>query len=172
MLRKENEDNRLNELSDFYNELDKAIGRIEKYHKDKMNCSKGCKDCCIDGITVFEIEAFYIKYFNKTLKYVIPASKEGCCFRDENNECIIYETRPYVCRTQGLPLRWIDDSGNEAVEMRDICPLNEKQIIVESLPQQQVWQIGPFESKLAALQYKYGKGKMKRVELKTLFKGS
>lgn len=163
--------NLLNELSDFYKELDKAINRIEKYHKDNMNCGKGCKDCCIDGITVFEVEAKYIKHYNPALKNFRRVTKTGCLFLDEKNECIIYETRPYVCRTQGLPLRWIDDSGNEAVEMRDICPLNEKQINVESLPQKQVWYIGPFESKLASLQFKYGKGKMKRVELKTLFKG-
>lgn len=165
----------LDELTAFYKKLDATISKIEKHHKKKLNCGKGCKDCCIDGITVFEVEAFYIKHYNKTLGKFKPVLKDDacCCFLNEVNECIIYETRPYVCRTQGLPLRWLDElETGEIIEMRDICPLNEKSIKVESLPQKQVWRIGPFEEKLASLQFKYRKSRMKRVTLKSLLKHS
>jgi len=58
--------------------------------------------------------------------------------------------------------------NRETIEKRDICLLNKKQIKAKLLPQKQVWEIGPFEEKLASLQFKYRKGKMKRVELKSL----
>jgi Fe-S-cluster containining protein len=68
-------------------------------------------------------------------------------------ECRVYAHRPYVCRTQGLPLRVLlegegegeqNESGDESVpkEHRDICPLNADKLDVKALPADQCWTIG------------------------------
>ena len=67
-------------------------------------------------------------------------------FLAEDGSCRIYAHRPYVCRTQGLPLRWIDeDPDGQVVEMHDICPLNEPGPAIETLPTEECWTLGPFE---------------------------
>lgn len=95
-----------------------------------------------------------------------------CAFLDKNDACRIYENRPYVCRTQGLPLRWFDEIEDELVELRDICPLNEEGVPVENLEEEKCWTIGEFESKLAELQKEFGQGKNKRIKLRKLFKSN
>jgi hypothetical protein len=89
---------------------------------------------------------------------------------DAEGACRIYDHRPYVCRSQGLPLRWLDETpdGRE-VEMRDICPLNDIEQDLEILPSDQCWQIGPFEEVLANIQTYVGQGELTRVKLRDLW---
>jgi hypothetical protein len=90
---------------------------------------------------------------------------------DGQGACRVYSRRPYVCRTQGLPLRWFaeDDSGS-MVEYRDICPLNDDPgAPVEELQHCDCWSIGPFEQRLATLQREFAAGEMGRIELRSLF---
>lgn len=158
-------------LEKFYDELTILTSNLELIHKHRLKCTTGCSSCCIDDVTVFEIEAVYIKQHNETLlKSKSPYSKGACAFLDKNGACRIYPTRPYVCRTQGLPLRWIDELKNGTlVEMRDICPENENGTPVESLREEECWRLGLFEKKLATFQFQTYKGKMKRVTLRSLF---
>jgi hypothetical protein len=53
--------------------------------------------------------------------------------------------------------------------MRDICSLNESGIPVEELDREACWTIGPFEEKLALLQWQIDQGQMKRLALRDLF---
>ncbi|HEX7511103.1 MAG TPA: YkgJ family cysteine cluster protein, partial [Chitinivibrionales bacterium] len=104
------------------------------------------------------------------LKNNSPHPAGACAFLDEQGACRIYKARPYVCRTQGLPLHWLEQTeAGQTVAMRDICPLNETQITLEQLPDELCWHIGPFEEKLALLQYALEKNSMKRVQLRDLF---
>jgi hypothetical protein len=54
-----------------------------------------------------------------------------------------------------LPLRWrtTGESGSEAVEMRDICPLNEPLLVTPllDLAPQDCWELGEYEGRLATL---------------------
>ncbi len=157
-------------LKEFYAEVKRQTVRLEKIHAERLNCKKGCSACCVDDITVFEVEAENIKQNHiALLKREKPQKKGVCAFLDKNNACRIYENRPYVCRTQGLPFRWFDEIEDQFVELRDICPLNEEGEPIESLEEEKCWTIGEFEAKLAELQKEFGKGKMKRVRLRDLF---
>jgi hypothetical protein len=80
----------------------------------------------------------------------IPHAPGACAFLDAEGCCRVYDERPYVCRTQGLPLRWIEeDNGGSPVEARDICPLNdERGPPLEELAADAMWSIGPFEARL------------------------
>ncbi len=94
-----------------------------------------------------------------------------CAFLDAEGGCRIYAERPYVCRTQGLPLRWLEPQGDLTVELRDICPLNDQDLEldpIESLNAEVCWTIGPFEDRLAALQVS-SPGSAQRTFLRDLF---
>jgi hypothetical protein len=55
------------------------------------------------------------------------------------------------------------------VEMRDICPLNETDELIEKLPEEHCWSIGPFEERMARLQVNLD-GRLGRVPLRKLFR--
>ena len=160
------------ELLKFYADVDAAAKRLADVHADRLKCAKGCSSCCVDGITVFEIEADNIKARHADLLSEGAPHPEGACaFLDSEGACRIYENRPYVCRTQGLPLRWIEEEAKTFDEYRDICPLNDiPDEPLEDLPENECWTIGDFEGRLATLQISRSNGEPKRVHLRTLFK--
>jgi Uncharacterised protein family (UPF0153). len=164
-------DKNLLAISNLHKTIDRLVNDLSQENASRLHCKKGCHDCCIDDLSVFEIEAFNIRHFNEALlKTGIPHQKGLCAFLDKNGACRIYNQRPYVCRTQGLPLHWIEEQKNGTmVAMRDICPINDPGIPVEDLPEDLCWKIGPFEEQLARLQYDIDKCDTLRVKLRDLF---
>ena len=155
----------------FHAAVDEVAKPIAERHGDRLRCRVGCHDCCADGITVFEIEADRIvARHEELLEHGEPHAEGACAFLDGEGRCRIYEERPYVCRTQGLPLRWIeDDDDGGAYESRDICPLNDEGPPLEELESEACWSIGPFEAKLAERQHAEDGGQGRRVALRELF---
>jgi len=159
-------------LIEFHRLVDEAVAELEAKHIARLRCGSGCSDCCVDGVSVFEIEADRIRRHCGDLLRAGRAGPEGACaFLDSEGACRAYAHRPYVCRTQGLPLRWIEEiEPGEVAELRDICPLNDAgDPPLEALPKERCWTIGPCEERLAALQAAADGGEMRRVELRALF---
>jgi len=127
-------------------------------HAERLRCARGCHGCCVDDLTVFQIEADRIRAHHAELLATGAPHPEGACaFLDAEGACRIYAHRPYVCRTQGLPLRWIDEVEGELAELRDICPLNEPGEPIEELPEDACWELGPIEERLAATELEEGR---------------
>jgi uncharacterized protein len=150
-------------------QVDERSRRIVKTLGRDMRCGPGCIDCCRDDLTVFEIEALRIRQDYPHVLRQSPAPKGRCAFLSVDDRCRIYDARPYVCRTQGLPLRWLDESDDGWVEYRDICPQNDADPPVETLDKDHCFEIGPAEETLRELQMELSKGDMTRVELRKLF---
>lgn len=163
----------IRELREFYVRVDEASEFMNGIHARRLQCSLGCSSCCQDGIAIFAIEAENIRSQHQDLLARGEPHPDGACaFLDDDGACRIYEDRPYVCRTQGYPLRWLEERDDgTSQEMRDICPLNEHGEPVVELPAEQCWTIGRFEGQLALLQYRFGHGSMDRVPLRDLFSG-
>lgn len=154
----------------IHREVDERARALAVLHRDRLLCRRGCCACCVDEITVFEVEADRIRRHHADLLATgDPHPPGACAFLDGPGACRVFEDRPYVCRTQGLPLRWMDvgPEGQE-VELRDICPLNVPGPAIEELPADACWEIGPIETRLAALQAKRDGGPI-RVRLRDLF---
>ncbi len=126
----------------------------------------------MDDLTVFDVEATEIRRQHAVLLATgTPHTEGSCAFLDDEGACRIYEERPYVCRTQGLPLRWIESNDGEdatAIELRDICPLNENDEPIETIAAADCWTLGPVEERLALLQFDEP-DRSKRVRLRSLF---
>ena len=143
----------------LHDEVDRRAAALAAKHAAKMACARGCSGCCVDGLTVFEVEAERIRRGAAALLASADPHPPGrCAFLGTEGECRIYALRPYVCRTQGLPLRWIEDE----TDYRDICELND--VPVETLDPEDCWTIGEFEERLAQMQ-RDGR----RVALRDLF---
>lgn len=158
-----------NSVGDLHQELDSLVSQVESIHGTTLKCRQKCTDCCIDDVTIFSVEAEWI---SQGFPDGIPGNvhtRGACAFLDQRGLCRIYERRPYVCKTQGLPLRWIEESGSdEYVERRDICELNEDSVDILGLTEDQCWTIGPFEGRLATLQVQATHGDLQRVSLREL----
>lgn len=157
-------------MEEFYQIIDRQTARLAARHRARLNCRAGCSACCVDDLTVFEIEADNIRRkYAHLLENASPHSHGKCAFLDEAGACRIYEARPYVCRTQGLPLRWLEEIEDEVYELRDICPLNEAGEAVEELDADDCWSIGEREAELSEMQFKKDNGEMRRIRLRDLF---
>jgi Fe-S-cluster containining protein len=94
----------------------------------RITCSEGCSDCCT-AITLFPVEAAALEAAlqalpedrrSAILRHVAEhAGGERCPLLD-HHRCLLYDARPIICRTHGLPI--IYDEGDHRTT--DCCPLN------------------------------------------------
>lgn len=151
--------------------VDELVAPLATRHAARLRCRQGCADCCVDGLTVFEVEAARITAHAPEVLTQAPGPAGACAFLDGEGACRIYAHRPYVCRTQGLPLRWVEERRGRVVERRDICPLNAEGEPIERLHKDDCWPLGLVEARLAGLQDLVDGGAGRRVALRDLFAG-
>lgn len=163
-------------LEALHRQVDGLADAVARSLAGHLVCGRGCSGCCQDGLTVFAVEAELIRARCGDLLREEPAGPAGgCAFLAADGACRVYPWRPYVCRTQGLPLRWFSgDPGSE--EGRDICPLNLEtfpggRADLVALPAESCWTMGPWEGRLASLQAEAsGCFVSERVPLRSLFR--
>lgn len=151
--------------------VDQLVAPLAQRHRARMQCRAGCSSCCVDELSVFAIEAAVIVRHHATLLSTeAPHPVGGCAFLGSEGQCRIYAHRPYVCRTQGLPLRWISatEHERELSELRDICELNENDEPLEDIARDDCWTLGPVEDRLHTMQDAVEPGV--RVKLRELFR--
>lgn len=109
---------------------------------DRMACRKGCSSCC-RPLTLFPVEAFALLRAVESLtdqERIGLGSRldpeRGDCPFLVDDACIVYESRPIICRTHGYPLT-VRDGERRVV---DHCPLNFRG--VETLPGECVLDLG------------------------------
>lgn len=162
----------LQKLGRLHSRVDAESQRLAARHEERLQCGKGCAACCVDDLTVFTVEADRIRHHCGEVLRQKPHPVGACAFLDQQGACRIYPYRPYVCRTQGLPLRWLEqdeEDPSQWLEYRDICPLNEEGPPLETLAEESCWTLGPVEAELVACQKIHGNSTMTRVSLRELF---
>lgn len=102
-------------------DIDAMIHKLtESRFQAIMRCKPGCADCCVQ-FSVLPLEAALVAEFLNTQTPEISRCREKCLLLSDDL-CQVYEVRPVICRTQGLPLAYIDEAAG-AVEV-SACPLN------------------------------------------------
>lgn len=90
-----------------------------------LHCRPGCADCCV-AFSVFPLEAAIIAARAADLVAGLtaaqPAPAPDVCVLLENGRCRIYPFRPIICRSQGLPLAYVDEE-RQSVEV-SACLIN------------------------------------------------
>ena len=161
----------LEKLLQLHAEVDGDAENLARRHGSRLQCRKGCSPCCLDHLTVFAVEAERIRQEQGTLLRTGSAHPVGACaFLDETGACRIYASRPYVCRTQGLPLLAYEETQEgELLEIRDICELNRPGPALASLEEEDFWLLGRVELELSRLQREFSGGDEERVSLRSLW---
>ncbi len=94
----------------------------------QITCSAGCSSCCT-SITVFPVEAAAMREALEKLpgpqadeirRYVSGHAGDERCPLLLHHHCLLYEARPIICRTHGLPIIYTEDGQRTS----DCCPLN------------------------------------------------
>ena len=122
--------------------VDAFEAAVRTRRASSMACRAGCSACCHAELAVCDVEAALVREGLAALDAEARARlgarverHDGrCVLLEADGRCAIYEARPLVCRTQGLPLRYPDDVIPEAAIMArgkgarggalTWCPLN------------------------------------------------
>ena len=116
--------------------LDDHARRIAADYRAHMKCRKGCDGCCqhlslswVEGFALFDA----LRKSPKPIADIIhrKAAQAGAdleCPLLEGHTCLLYDARPVICRTHGLPLMNEEKGGREV----HYCPENFRDL--ETLP--------------------------------------
>jgi Fe-S-cluster containining protein len=118
-------------LNNYYRllaKIDERCNEIYAAYQQHIVCQKGCCTCC-RLMSVFAVEAAAVSLALSRLPHETllrlrqnadthPDSE--ICPLLEKGACAVYESRPVICRTHGLPILVLQNGRHEA----DFCPLN------------------------------------------------
>jgi uncharacterized protein len=117
-------------------QVEKLTGKLNERYRTHLQCRAECSGCCHHHLSVFPVEAATI---TSAIQALPQATRERIHQQAEavkksearlenvvcpllvDDHCSIYEARPLICRTQGLPLLFEAEDGQQEV---DFCPLN------------------------------------------------
>ncbi len=102
----------MSRLAELTAKIDAFFARVEARHGDDMQCRTGCSDCCHVRLSITQVEADAIRALVESW----PAERraalanpggpaEHCAALDVTGRCRIYDARPVVCRSHGVPIR-------------------------------------------------------------------
>jgi Fe-S-cluster containining protein len=152
----------------FIEEVDRLASRLSARYARHLVCRAGCSGCCHHHLSVFSVEAAAVSDAVKALPdetrrrvaeqacQVEEAERRGtdiACPLLVDERCAIYESRPLICRTQGLPLMYEAADGEQEV---DFCPLNfTAPNAVDDLDEAQLVPLDALNLKLALINLQY-----------------
>ena len=92
------------QLLQLHDEIDRQATTIAERNRDRIQCRRGCCSCCVDDLTVFEIEASRItRAHTALLRDGTPHPPGACAFLDGDGACRIYADRPYTLLQRNRP---------------------------------------------------------------------
>jgi len=111
-----------NEYRSLIEDVERRAARLSSRLHEHMRCAAGCAACC-RRFSVAPLEAALIgEQWQPVSAASPPENRDDSCGFLIENLCSIYECRPLICRTQGLPIAYIDEI-NERIDV-SVCPLN------------------------------------------------
>jgi len=95
-------------------DIEAFCNQLTQVHVNSLECKKGCCTCCVN-LSVYPVEFHALKQIaeNKNeLKNISWDDNESCGFL-KNNKCQMYEIRPIICMTHGLPILFLEEESNK-----------------------------------------------------------
>lgn len=142
----------LRNLRALRHKVDHHAARVERDQAPHFACRRGCDGCCQTERTVSDVEYHALRDAIADL----PESERSRLSTDTDHcsllldgACAVYEERPLICRSHGLPL---------VMEGQlDVCPLNFTDASLEELPLDQVLNVDSVTAVLVAVNALYCK---------------
>lgn len=133
--------------------VDALCNAIKASLGEQITCSAGCSSCCT-SVTVFPVEASAMRVALKSLperqaeeiiRHVSEHAEDERCPLLLHHRCLLYEARPIICRTHGLPIIYTTDGHCSS----DCCPHNLTE--TESIPGSSVVDLDKLNTLLVAV---------------------
>lgn len=132
--------------------VDQLCGKITTEFAEEIVCRAGCSGCC-RHLALFPVEAVNLARAVGSLPAEVKSllagrlewPESGSCPLLQEERCLVYEDRPVICRTHGLPLL----AAVDGLETIDCCPENFR--TAESLPGSAVINLEILNSTLVAI---------------------
>ncbi|MCU0658155.1 MAG: YkgJ family cysteine cluster protein [Polyangiaceae bacterium] len=115
----------LDRLRQLAARVDAFFAAVHSRHGASMQCSSGCHDCCLPGLSCTPVEAAALRLALRSLpaearealrlRALAPPS-DRCILLDLQGRCVAYEARPLICRSHGVPVRVRDRRGLPLVD--------------------------------------------------------
>ena len=141
---------------------------IKERFRQTLNCRPGCAECCTN-FSILPLEAALVKERLKQFEPVEGKEDNNCALLADNC-CTIYDVRPIICRTQGLPIAYIDE-GSSCIEV-SACHLNFPDD--HQFEQEDLLFMDQFNSRLVELNIQYclavGLASQQRIAIADLYK--
>lgn len=132
------------------NKIDNLTNNLAESHAGHMECKKGCDMCCMD-YSIFPIEFHSIVNDMNSIELAPKISsdkKENICLFLIKHVCSIYQQRPIICRTHGLPLLFMNDNSDWELSA---CELNFTEFNFEEFTLENTFPQDKYNSKLFLL---------------------
>ena len=142
----------LRNLRALRHKVDEHSRRVTGQHAAAFACRRGCDGCCQTerGVSDVEFRALEeaVARLGEEERSRLRAQREAeHCTLLLDGVCAVYEERPLICRSHGLPL---------VMEGRlDVCPLNFVDLGLESLPLSDVLNVDSVTAVLVAVNALY-----------------
>lgn len=141
---------------EFLLKVGNLVNELVNQYQEEINCKINCCDCCNNLINISIIEASYLRMGfdissdeikNKILENIsnlndliehesLPKTNIVCPLLFKQ-KCLLYEYRPVVCRTFGLPM--IDEkTGKIATCHKNFVSLRDKEMTLNSVSTKQI----------------------------------
>ncbi|MDI1475170.1 YkgJ family cysteine cluster protein [Polyangium sp. y55x31] len=168
-------------LHELFLKLDSFFARAVSRSGEAITCAAGCDDCCRRRFSVTTIEAAAVQEAldrlpaeerQRVAARAADAAGTACPALGEDGRCAVYEARPTICRTHGLPIRFTERKGGRSLPVVDACPKNFVGQDLASLDPSTVLDQATLSTVLAALDAAYadaaGLPRGQRIEMTTL----
>ena len=119
------ENNAIEKYRAVRREITEKCDVLHQEHRNYTQCRKGCDSCCMN-FSILPVEFFSILDAIKANPPKLNLNNEDKCLFLVDHTCQIYEHRPSICRSHGLPILNMDAEG-ENWEL-SYCPLNFKTV--------------------------------------------
>jgi Fe-S-cluster containining protein len=132
--------------------VDDIASSLSRQHAAHLMCKKGCDLCCMD-YSILPVEFYFIldelkSGGFKTENLILTDKDTGDCIFLKDHACAIYESRPLICRTHGLPLLYTNNDGEWELST---CELNFTNFDFDDFSEKNTYPQDTFNSKLFLL---------------------
>ena len=123
----------LRNLKALRHKVDEHASRVMAAYPQRFACRAGCDACCRSERNVSAVELHALREAvaalpPETRAQLQPGAEDRCSLLLPEGRCAVYEARPIICRSHGLPLRM--------ETQLDVCPLNFEGVELATLPKE------------------------------------
>ena len=124
--------------------VDAEFAAIQGRQASRMQCRAGCSACCRARLSITHVEEAFLRRGLETLSRgkrdelsarTREEGREMCPALDPEGRCDVYEFRPLICRSYGVPLRHRAEVPLVRPPVVDCCDLNFTDVEPGSLPE-------------------------------------